>query len=437
MMTPGEPLDAAWLARLVEDVPIGIYIYRLEDPEDDHTLRFVYGNPESERLTGVRVSQLVGRLIDECFPSLREHDFPARFARVVLTGEPDRYESLFYGDDRVLAAAFSGEMKPLPGSAMAVCFENITQRKQAEESRNAALSQRAALASELEAAHVVARDALESYEIVATATQEAIWEMRTIPPGAPPSLELPIRFSDRFATLLGYERSELPQTVDAMKRFVHPDDILRVRDTFVQLLSQPGKTSQFEYRVHTKSGEERIWRAAALATFDDHGHPRRAAGSVRDVTEERRAQRALEERLALIEEQRSLIAQLSTPILRIWDGVIALPIIGSVDAARAAKIMDQLLGDLANHGVRFALLDLTGVVAIDATTAEQLLRIASAARLLGTQTIITGIQPPVAQAIVELGVDLSAMETRRSLREGLSDCLGRLGPERSGTPRGV
>lgn len=120
--------------------------------------------------------------------------------------------------------------------------------------------------------------------------------------------------------------------------------------------------------------------------------------------------------------ERTVVA-LSTPILQVWRGILALPVIGPVDQPRAEAIMQSLMNALASTRARFAILDLTGVDGIDTATADHLLRIVRAIALLGAQGIVTGIQPAIARTLVDLGVDLSRIRTFRSMEDGLSFCM--------------
>ncbi|CAN97305.1 anti-anti sigma factor protein [Sorangium cellulosum So ce56] len=148
-------------------------------------------------------------------------------------------------------------------------------------------------------------------------------------------------------------------------------------------------------------------------------------GITLDLTEARRAEKELRERLAIIERQQQVIRQLSTPILQVWKGVLALPMIGVVDSARTAEVMDSLLQAVVRTGARYALLDLTGVEAVDTKTASYLVDLVRAIRLLGAEGIITGIRPSVAQTIVSLGIDLAEITTLSDLQAGLKHCIGR------------
>lgn len=277
MSTLDTVLTLEQLAAVMDDAPAGIYIVRLDDPEDDRTLRILYANKASLEHTGVPPSQIVGKRSEECFPALRERGFVDKFVRVLRTGVPEDYEDLYYADS-LIAAAFAGHVRRVPGDLLVVWFENVTKRKQVE--------------AEAARAQGLAEGALE-----------------------------------------------------------------------------------------------------------------------------------LEERLALIERQRDIIERLSTPILQIWDDVIALPVVGNLDTRRTAAIMEALLTEVVARRVRFALLDITGVDQVDTDTAQHLLQIVGAVRLLGARVLVTGIQPRVAQAIVSIGLDLATIETYSNLRDALRVCL--------------
>nr|WP_255216629.1 STAS domain-containing protein [Pseudenhygromyxa sp. WMMC2535] len=135
-------------------------------------------------------------------------------------------------------------------------------------------------------------------------------------------------------------------------------------------------------------------------------------------TERRRAEQEAQERLTMIET-------LSAPILEVWDGVLALPILGSLTAERSTELMERLLAEIQRTRSVFAILDLTGVDVVDTYTADHLLRMVRAVELLGTQCIITGIQPAVAQTMVNIQANFGDIVTRATLRGGLEYCMSR------------
>ena len=119
-------------ADIVDNMQVGIYIYHLEDLEDDGTLRMISANPASEKLTGVPPSEVIGKTLDENFPGLREKGIPQKYAEVIRSQEPWEIEDIYYGDDRVISAAFSVKAFPLPNNQVGVSFENIMGRKKIE-----------------------------------------------------------------------------------------------------------------------------------------------------------------------------------------------------------------------------------------------------------------------------------------------------------------
>lgn len=135
----------------------------------------------------------------------------------------------------------------------------------------------------------------------------------------------------------------------------------------------------------------------------------------------------LDKQIETIHKQQSaiehLVKQLQTPILQLWDDVLALPVIGMVDSKRSAEMMETLLTEITNRQCKYVILDITGVEIVDTKTADHFVKVMKSAELLGTKCIMTGIRPAVAQTLVELGVDLSSIRTLRNLQEGLRECL--------------
>ncbi len=121
----------------------------------------------------------------------------------------------------------------------------------------------------------------------------------------------------------------------------------------------------------------------------------------------------------VILRQTDEIAEISTPIIRVWDGILALPIIGTLDSARTQVVMESLLTEIVDSGSSIAILDISGVPTVDSLVAQHLLKTVSATRLMGAECIISGIRPEIAQTIVHLGIDLSDIVTKASLASAL------------------
>jgi len=125
--------------------------------------------------------------------------------------------------------------------------------------------------------------------------------------------------------------------------------------------------------------------------------------------------------------QRAAIRELSTPVIRVHDRVLLLPLIGTVDSHRAQEVMQQALIRISEEQARVLLLDIAGVAVVDTQVADHLLKMTAAVRLLGAQTVLTGISPMVARTMVELGVDVGTMHTRNALSDGLELALDLVG----------
>jgi len=142
-----------------------------------------------------------------------------------------------------------------------------------------------------------------------------------------------------------------------------------------------------------------------------------------DVTQREQAERELRAKVEFIEKQKSAIRAMSLPIIQVWDDVLALPVIGVLDSGRAADLMETLLRAVVDTRARYVILDLTGVDTIDTATADHLIKLVHAVRLLGTRAVVTGIQPTIAHVLVSLGAELSHITTLRNLREAIRMCM--------------
>lgn len=130
-------------------------------------------------------------------------------------------------------------------------------------------------------------------------------------------------------------------------------------------------------------------------------------------------ERELEDQLSTIEKQRAAIKELSTPMIEVWAGVLCVPIVGVIDSSRAAEMTSALLTAVVEKKVRFTIIDITGIEAMDTRATDHFLRMARSVRLLGAECVLSGINPNVARSIIHMGVELSGIQTYRSLRDAL------------------
>lgn len=135
------------------------------------------------------------------------------------------------------------------------------------------------------------------------------------------------------------------------------------------------------------------------------------------------------ERERVIERQREEMMELSTPVVELWDKLLALPLIGTLDSARAQEVMESLLQAIVERQAEVVIVDITGVQTVDTQVAQHLLRTAAAVRLMGVDCIISGISPKIAQTMVQLGVDVGEVSTRSTIRTAIADALRSTGYE--------
>lgn len=200
------------------------------------------------------------------------------------------------------------------------------------------------------------------------------------------------------------------------------------------LISRPNAGVRMFVSVNATPLRDETGIRGAIGVFRDiterkHHEDEMEAQRLSVLAAERAKNEALERlqqsQAELIRKQQLALQELSTPILDIWDDVLALPIIGTVDSSRSARIMERLLGEIVAKRSRWVIIDVTGVEVIDTQTASHFLRIAKAVELLGASCVLTGLRPAVAQTLVQIDVDLRELRTLRNLKHGLRHCLDR------------
>jgi PAS domain S-box-containing protein len=161
----------------------------------------------------------------------------------------------------------------------------------------------------------------------------------------------------------------------------------------------------------------RFWANIVLSPIrDGNGELVGFVKVARDLTERR-------EQEQLVARQRDEILELSTPVIQVWDRILVLPLIGTLDSLRAARLTEGLLERIAQDQAEVVILDVSGVPAIDTDVAQHLLKTVEAARLMGTASVLSGVRPETAQAIVHLGIELGSLRSRNSLRDALQLAL--------------
>lgn len=223
-------------------------------------------------------------------------------------------------------------------------------------------------------------------------------------------------------SMLGYTAAELTRMTFA--DFSHPDDRPRSIASYQRMLQ--GDVDQYVIEKHYmhKDGRAVPVQVTVSIIRDTQEQAQYAIGIVEDISQRQEAEA---ERIRLQEEiihmQAETLRELSTPLIPLADKIIIMPLIGTIDSARAQHILETLLAGVATYHATFALIDITGVRVVDPQVADTLVRAAQAVKLLGAQVILTGIRPEMSQTLVQLGVDLRTIVTRSTLQAGVAFAL--------------
>lgn len=221
----------------------------------------------------------------------------------------------------------------------------------------------------------------------------------------------PLIISEYTETMTGYSVAEWLANPNMFIEIVHPDDRAEVEAQTQALFRQGESTSQFRW---VRRDGRVIWVEAYIRlTRDGSGAVVGMSGATMDIT----ARKEADEARGRVREE--VFAELSTPLIPVHEGVVVMPLIGNLDRARAGRVVEALLNGVTTMRARVAVLDITGVPAVDVEVADALVRAAKGVRLLGAQVVLTGIRPEVAQAFVTLGTDFQGIVTRSTLQAGV------------------
>lgn len=218
--------------------------------------------------------------------------------------------------------------------------------------------------------------------------------------------------NDKFLRIFGYR---LPEIVGKHHRIFCDPGYAESAEykRFWERLSR-GEFRSDEFRRVNKEGGEVWLQASYNLILDLDGEPRKIVKFATDITDE-------------VQKRSLALLEMSTPVTKIWDGVLFAPIVGIVDSKRSVDIMNKALSSIADTRASTLLLDIGGVAVVDTAVANHLIKIAKAAVLMGCRTIISGISPAIAQTIAELGIDLGAIKTTSTIESALRDSITKPG----------
>lgn len=239
-------------------------------------------------------------------------------------------------------------------------------------------------------------------------------------------------FNDDFYTLLhttveeqgGYQLS--PNQF--VGQFIRPEDAHTVGTEIKKALEtdDPNYYRWLEHRVRYADGGEGDLSVSIRIVKDKDGNTIKLYGANQDITERKKVERELQEKLRLIQQQQEALLELSTPVIQIWQGILIVPLIGTIDSRRAAQIMESVLEEITQTEAEQVIIDITGVPVVDTEVANHLLKTIQATRLLGAECMLVGISSQIAQTLVTLGVDLNEMITYAKLEKGLLAVLSKM-----------
>lgn len=175
-------------------------------------------------------------------------------------------------------------------------------------------------------------------------------------------------------------------------------------------------------KLELPDGSEKWFSMTKVPFFDNKGNVMGTLGISRDVT---RLKTLELEKAKKIEAQQEELAVLSTPVIDIWEGVLTVPLLGVLDSERASRIAEALLAQIVEKRAVTAIMDISGISAVDSAVADLLIRTAKAVRLVGAEAILTGVGVEVAQTIADLGIDMEGLKTMATLRDGLKYAINR------------
>lgn len=215
-----------------------------------------------------------------------------------------------------------------------------------------------------------------------------------------------------LADILGFDSREAFYSSASSVDYADPAD----REALLELVEESGQVDAFETGLVTQDGDP---VPVLISGSLEEGQ---FTGYVTDITERKRLERKAEQQAEAILEQ-------SMPIVQLWEGVTLATVVGTLDTDRAQQLTENLLAELTETRSTVALVDITGVPSVDTATAQHLIDTVNAVSLLGSEVIITGINPEIAQTLVQIGSTMEGIRTMSSLAEGLAYGLERIGED--------
>lgn len=384
---------------LFEHLPTAVHIYRCDGAEASPSLRFVGANPAAVRTLG---SGTEGALLAEAFPVLHSTGLPELCVHVARSGVPAPLGEIRVACGEGGATALQVTVFPLGEGRVGVAFEDITALKEAhsQELRRLRIAYQAAIDVVPDILFVKSEDG-----------QRYVIANKTAAEGVGKTTE----------TVIGKRNDDLfpPQVAERLNE----------EDRRVATGREP---AVFKEKFPVAGRGLRVFHTTKVPVRDQDDRPLYLVGLVQDMTQQEEVAGELERvRDGLLQT----IREMSTPVLPIHQGVLLVPLIGRMDSERGRQLTEALLDGVQHHHAEIVILDITGVKTVDSAVANHLIQTTQAAALLGTECVLVGIAPSIAQILIQLGVDFGALTTRRDLRDGVAYALERKRAPAKSKPR--
>ena len=238
--------------------------------------------------------------------------------------------------------------------------------------------------------------------------------------------------NDNFLDAMGYSIDEVKGKHHSMFLFPEDRESKEYLDFWDKL--RRGEYESGDFKRLGKRGNE-VWiKGSYNPIFDATGKPVKVIKFATDITKQVEQERALKhsmddlnESQRIKEELDKAVAEMSTPVTPIWDGILLLPLVGIVNSVRTSDIMNKSLNKISETRARVFVLDISGVAAVDTGVANQLIKITKATQLMGCEAIISGVSPSIARTIVELGFSIGEVKTTATLRDAFEMALRKVG----------
>jgi rsbT co-antagonist protein RsbR len=229
-----------------------------------------------------------------------------------------------------------------------------------------------------------------------------------------------VRIGQAFADYMGFEN---PNEIIGKTDFdLFDEEHAKPAFEDEQKIMDTGEPIQKEEKEVYPDGSEKWVETTKVPRYDEKGKIVGTFGISRDITDKKLLEMEREKK---IEAQRAELIELSTPVIDVWEGILTVPVLGSLDSERASRISEALLTQIVEKRATAAIIDISGISAVDSAVADRLIRTAKAVRLVGAEAILTGVGVEIAQTIADLGIDMEGLKTMSTLKDGLRYLISR------------